>query len=219
MSYAKLTSFAVKDTMADTNPLKVVRGKEFDDEFDAIALALTTQEQAVATLVAVPTGTITMYGATGSPVGFLPCDGTTRSRSTYAALFNIIGTTYGAGDSYSTFHLPNLVGRFPFGGTLGQTGGSAEAPLPEHTHTATVTLIDPGHVHTISPNAEIVELNASGTAGSAGGFTGGQGLIIANSTGTKTTGITATATLASAGTTVVDGNMPPFVGLSFIIKT
>lgn len=211
MSYAKLTSFAVKDTMADTNPLKVVRGKEFDDEFDAIALALTTQEQAVATLVAVPTGTITMYGAVGAPTGFLPCDGTTRSRSTYAALFNIIGTTYGAGDSYSTFHLPNLVGRFPFGGALGQTGGSSVASLPAHTHTATIAVADPGHAHGWP------FLPMAGTSPGSGSFARGSG--DSQLVDTALTGITATATIASAGTTVVDGNMPPFVGLSFIIKT
>lgn len=218
MSYTKLTSFAVKDTMADANPLKVVRGKEFDDEFDAIATAMATQESDIGNLVAVPTGSITMYGGVGAPTGFLPCDGTLRSRDTYSALFSIIGTAFGAGDGYSTFGLPNLVNRFPFGGTLGQAGGYADSSLPRHTHTAAVVVTDPGHNHALTPNSTVVELNSAATAGNNGGFTGGQGLVLAIDTKASLTGVGVTATIAETGTTVANGNIPPYLGVSFIIK-
>lgn len=46
------------------------------------------------------------------PTGFLPCDGSAVSRTTYAKLFAVIGTTYGAGDGKTTFTLPNLIDRF-----------------------------------------------------------------------------------------------------------
>jgi microcystin-dependent protein len=42
------------------------------------------------------------------PSGFLECDGTAVSRSTYAALFAVVGTTYGIGDGSTTFNVPNL---------------------------------------------------------------------------------------------------------------
>lgn len=218
MSYKKLTSFAVKDTMADANPLKVVRGKEFDDEFDAIETAMATQEAVVGNLVAVPTGSITMYGGTGVPSGFLPCDGSVRSRDTYAPLFSIIGTTFGAGDSSSTFNLPNLVNRFPGGFALGQTGGYTDTSLPRHGHGANVVVTDPGHVHGLTPTSVVVELNSAATAGSNGGFSGGQGVVLAINTAASTTGIGVSTTITETGTTIPNGNIPPFLGLSFIIK-
>jgi microcystin-dependent protein len=59
----------------------------------------------------IPTGTITPWSQATPPTGFLECDGTAVSRSTYAALFAIISDTYGAGDGSTTFNLPNLTDR------------------------------------------------------------------------------------------------------------
>lgn len=56
----------------------------------------------------VPIGTIFAFGANEHPIGYLPCDGTAVSRTVYADLFAVIGTTYGAGDGSTTFNLPNL---------------------------------------------------------------------------------------------------------------
>lgn len=55
-----------------------------------------------------PTGTIIVWSATTPPKGYLVCNGAAISRTTYAALFNVIGTTWGAGDGSTTFNLPNL---------------------------------------------------------------------------------------------------------------
>lgn len=57
---------------------------------------------------AVPTGTILPYGGSTAPTGWLLCNGGAISRTTYADLFAIIGTNYGAGDGSTTFNLPNL---------------------------------------------------------------------------------------------------------------
>lgn len=54
-----------------------------------------------------PTGSIIPYAGSTAPAGYLLCDGSAISRSTYSALFAIIGTTYGPGDGNSTFNLPN----------------------------------------------------------------------------------------------------------------
>ena len=80
----------------------------------------------------VPAGTIVMTGASSAPTGYLLCDGTAVSRSTYASLFVAIGTAYGTGDGSSTFDLPDLRDRFPLGkgtnnSTLGTETGSVSA--------------------------------------------------------------------------------------------
>jgi microcystin-dependent protein len=59
----------------------------------------------------IPTGTITPWSQASAPSGFLECDGAAVSRSTYAALFAVVSTTYGAGDGSTTFNLPNLTDR------------------------------------------------------------------------------------------------------------
>ena len=89
-----------------------------------------------------PVGSIQMFGGTTAPSGWLICDGSEVSRTTYADLFNVIGTTYGTGDGSNTFNLPNFKGRVPVGldgndtdfNTLGKTGGSKE--LQAHKHQA-----------------------------------------------------------------------------------
>lgn len=54
-----------------------------------------------------PVGTIIAYAANTAPTGFLLCDGSAVSRTTYAALFAVIGTTWGSGDGSTTFNLPD----------------------------------------------------------------------------------------------------------------
>jgi len=58
---------------------------------------------------------IFMYGNATPPAGFLLCDGSAVSRITYAALFALLNTSYGAGDGSTTFNVPSLKGRFPLG--------------------------------------------------------------------------------------------------------
>ena len=76
----------------------------------------------------IPTGTITSWSDSSIPSGFLECNGATVSRSTYASLFAVIGTTYGAGDGSSTFTIPDLQDNVPVGKSnnkaLASTGGA-----------------------------------------------------------------------------------------------
>jgi len=62
-----------------------------------------------------PTGMFAPFGGTVAPLGFLFCNGTAVSRTTYAALFGVIGTNYGVGDGSSTFNLPNMQNVYPRG--------------------------------------------------------------------------------------------------------
>lgn len=55
-----------------------------------------------------PTGAFIPYGGTSAPTGYLLCDGSAVSRTTYSALFGVIGTAYGAGDGTTTFNVPPM---------------------------------------------------------------------------------------------------------------
>lgn len=95
----------------------------------------------------VPIGSILEWSGSTLPAGFLWCDGSAVSRTTYADLFAAIGTTYGVGDNSTTFNLPNRKGKVGVGrdaaqtefDVLGETGGTKTetltlAQMPAHTH-------------------------------------------------------------------------------------
>ena len=73
-------------------------------------------------------GTIKPWPKATAPDGYVLCDGSAISRTTFADLFAVVGTTYGAGDSSTTFNVPNLTGKFPQGkdgsNSLAGTGGA-----------------------------------------------------------------------------------------------
>jgi microcystin-dependent protein len=83
----------------DTNKLLVYDGSVWKDVFP----------------VAAPVGTITQYAGAAAPTGYLLCDGSAVSRSTYADLFAILSTTYGSGNGSTTFNLPDFRGRVQMG--------------------------------------------------------------------------------------------------------
>ena len=76
----------------------------------------------------IPTATIVPWSSSSVPSGFLECNGQAVSRSTYADLFAIVGTTYGTGDGSSTFNVPDLQDNVAVGKSnnksLGSTGGA-----------------------------------------------------------------------------------------------
>ena len=82
--------------------------------------------------LSVPTGMISAFHTV--PEGWLQCNGAAVSRTTYAALFAVIGTKYGSGDGSTTFNLPNLHHRFIEGtNTTSEVGQSVSAGLPNIT--------------------------------------------------------------------------------------
>lgn len=104
-------------------------------------------------VVSSPVGIIQMWPTTSAPIGYLLCDGTAVSRTTYAALFAVIGTTYGVGDASTTFNVPNAKGKFPVGynasetefDAMGDTGGAKTINL-QHNHGG-VTAVQSGVVN------------------------------------------------------------------------
>lgn len=99
-------------------------------------------------------GIISMFGGNTAPAGYLLCDGSAVSRTTYAALFAEISTNWGVGDGANTFNLPNLQQKFPVGkgteawaDTLNDTGGSKDAVTLQHNHAITHTHNTANHQH------------------------------------------------------------------------
>lgn len=166
--------------------------------------------QADPSVTAVPPGGMIFYGAATAPTGFLLCDGSLVSRATYATLFGIISTTYGAGDGLTTFGLPDMQGAFPLGkatsgtgSTLGATGGDLDHTHtgPSHTHVSTVTR-DGWSSTTTNPNVLGRILTGLGAGGS-------------NDQAANDVDITS----AAGGTGATGTANPPFVVGTWIIKT
>jgi microcystin-dependent protein len=196
--------------------------------FTGVVTAPTAPIQTANTMIATtefvvnngtPSGALMMWPTGTAPSGWLLCNGAEVSRTTYATLFAVIGTTFGLGNGSSTFNVPDYRNRMPVGAgglyAVAGTGGSKDAIVVAHTHTVT----DPGHLHAMNADGRAVakrlgsDASIDGTSQTAGSedanYTGSQ------NTGTSTTGIT----LSSTGTSGTDANMPPFMGIQFIIKT
>jgi microcystin-dependent protein len=129
----------------------------------------------------VPIGAIMNFGNATVPNGFLLCDGSAVSRTTYALLFAAIGETYGVGNGTTTFNLPNAISRMIVGldpddtdfNALGKTGGATTVTLdttmlPSHTHTLENGYYD-SYGGNASPQSVLVTPPVSGTSGSSGG--------------------------------------------------
>ena len=132
-----------------------------------------------------PTGAVVMWSGSSAPSGWLECDGSAVSRTTYSSLFAVIGTRYGVGDGSTTFNLPNPVDRVAMGIALATapttntlavssnlTALSLSAQDTDHTHSG-VTDQDGQHSHNVnSGGGHTHNVNSGGshshTANSAG---------------------------------------------------
>jgi hypothetical protein len=155
----------------------------YDNIYGIIGVATTS------TGTTIPTGMISLwYGSIGSvPLGWYLCDGTNGTPDLRNSFI------VGAGSTYA----------------VGATGGSANAIVVSHTHTATSVVTDPSHTHTMN----------SSTVNSGGDFS------VANNAGTgevtspATTGITVATTNASTGVSGTNANLPPYYALAYVMKS
>ncbi len=180
----------------------------------------------------VPVGAMMDYAGATAPTGWLICAGQTLSRTSYAELFAVIGTAWGA-PSGSTFSLPDLRGRVsagldidqggfagrlttPNSQTLGAAGGAqtvtlTAAQMPAHTHSVTGTAESAGaHTHTVASATST--LLGSGTEETA---------AVPDTATTSSSGAhthTVTGTAASAGSGEAHSNVQPTIIVNKIIK-
>jgi len=175
-------------------------------------LATTAFVQSAIT-AATTVGAIQMWPTTSAPSGYLLCDGSAVSRTTYSGLYAVIGTTFGAGDTTTTFNLPNYTNRMPIGtgstAALAATGGSKDAVTVSHTHTIT----DPGHQHNTSVTGHLLfDVNGGSNVpyGGPGNYPGTYFSMDNNTTGIS---------VNTAGVSGTNANLPPYLGINFIIKT
>lgn len=153
--------------------------------------------------VLAPIGVMLPYGGDTAPEGWAICDGAAVSRTTFAALFAVLGTAYGAGDGATTFNLPDMRLRFPLGSGAGflrgQVGGALDHfhSSPTHVHAA------PTHVHSADPTDLLVM---------AGAVTGADGAAF--NTALNVAADTALNPAANTG-----ASNPPYTSSPYIIKT
>jgi len=224
-NYTKATNFAAKDALPVGDANKKVKGVEIDNEFNALANSISTKADtnspaltgtpsaptapagtnttqlattAFVTANSVPSGAILLWSGAivNIPTGFVLCDGTNSTpdlRNSFVV---------GAGDTYA----------------VDATGGSADAVVVSHGHTATSTssssVTDPGHNHSVPNSGSQNNSFDSGTT---------VGNDVTGTSGTATTGISVststTTTITDAGVSGTNANLPPYYALAYIMKT
>jgi microcystin-dependent protein len=224
-NYTKATNFTAKDGLPAGNSSKVVKGAELDTEFTAIAAAISSKSDSNS-----PT-------FTGTPLAPTAAGGTNNTQiattafvtTAVAASFPTGGIILWSGSVASipsgwalcngSNGTPDLRNRFVVGAgstyAVDATGGSADAIVVSHTHTATSTssVTDPGHLHdtTLAPDTPGGGVKFAATNNDNFGTL---------NTATNTTGITVatSTTVNSAGSSGTNANLPPYYALAYIIK-
>ena len=113
------SSLSVSNRVVMSSTLSVANHVQLSSHLSVAGSADITGRVYQATHMLVPPGSVVAYISTSAPGGWLLCDGSNVSRTTYATLFSVIGTTFGVGDGSTTFTLPDMRGRVPVGSGSG----------------------------------------------------------------------------------------------------
>lgn len=214
-----------------------------------VAVPASTNDNTIATTAFVnslmPTGMIISYAGATAPSGWLLCDGSALSQTTYSKLFTAIGTVYGIAGP-NTFKLPDLRGKTIIGTsgffTLGHQGGAETVTLttdnlPSHSHTGTTdvsgththTVTDNGHTHPYSDayfaeNRGQPNNNYFGTHSDTDSDNNLYTRDVTSGTGYATISVTSAGAHTHTFTTSLVGSansfdiLPPYVSLNYLIK-
>lgn len=215
--YTKSTDFASKDSLPSGNAGKIVKGTEIDTEFNNIATAISTKaDLASPALTGSPTAptqssgdnttklatTAFVQAALGAlyPVGSIYTNATVSTNPATLLGFGT-WTAFGAGRVMVGFNASD-----PLFDTAEETGGSKDAVVVSHTHTASVS--DPGHDHDFSVNCQ------AGTDGGGGAITSGNNSSITDIVGGFTTNGASTGisvSVSSTGSSGTNANLQPYI--------
>lgn len=155
---------------------------------------------------ALPSGSITMFAGSSAPAGWMLTDGTAVSRTTYAALFAAIGTTYGSGDGSTTFNLPDTRGIFVRG------AGTQTISSVNYTGTLGAKQGDQmqGHKHSMTNASNLATYQLANVWAAAAGSNGG-GPVTATVEAPTTDGTNGTPRTGSE-------NRPANIAFNYMIK-
>jgi hypothetical protein len=225
-NYIKATNFTAKDALPSGNAGKIIKGTEIDVEYTAIATAIaskadtnsptftgtplaptansgtnntqvaTTAFVTTAVAASFPTGGIILWSGSvvSIPTGWALCDGangTPDLRNRFVV---------GAGSTYA----------------VAATGGSTDAIVVSHTHSAVSTVTDPGHDHTGYSNLNLFYDGGGGRPNDApnGRATSGREWSTLN----EFTGVSVSTSISTTGSSGTNANLPPYYALAYIMK-
>ena len=228
-NYVQSTNFATKDALPSGDPLKIVKGTEINTEFNNIATAVATKADLLSPTFtgtpSLPTGTTAVTQSPGTnttalattafvqavreslyPVGSIYINaGATTNPATLLGFGT--WTAFGAGRV-----MVGLDGSDSLFDTLEETGGSKDAIVVSHTHTATSTVTDPGHLHSVTYGSASNTSSVYPSKLSTGVFSDAD-------TNTATTGITVATTNASTGSSATNANLQPYITVAMWKRT
>ena len=211
--YTKSTDFASKDALPSGNAAKIVKGTEIDTEFNNIAISIATKAD------------LASPGFSGSPTAPTQTTGDNTSKlATTGFVQAALGALYPVGSIYTNAAVSTNpatllgfgtwsafgAGRFMVGldagnaafDTAQETGGSADAIVVSHTHSATSSVSDPGHNHTIGFQNNTIDQNSGSSALSKQGT---------SNTSTASTGISVSTSISTEGSSATNANLPPYI--------
>jgi hypothetical protein len=228
-NYVQSTNFATKDALSSGDPLKIVKGTEINTEFNNIATAVATKADLASPTFSgtpsLPTGTTAVTQGSGNNTTAVATTAFVQAAATAVLqLLHPVGSVYiNATNSTNPGTLLGFgtwsafgAGRVPVGfnaadplfDTAEETGGSKDAIVVSHTHTATVT--DPGHFHTTNigkfDNLTADNFTAGRNTLEDGNFPSGTKAYDTNS---KTTGISVSN--STAGSSGTNANLQPYI--------
>lgn len=217
--YTKSTDFASKDSLPTGNSAKIVKGTEIDTEFNNIAVAIATKAD------------LASPGFSGSPTAPTQSSGDSSTKlATTAFVAAALSAMFPVGSIYTNAAVStNPATLLGFGtwvafgagkvligvdssdatfSTLGATGGSKDATLVSHNHSATSTVTDPGHSHSLTNGTNVI-IDGSPRTRADGGS---RDLHISNiSVDSATTGISVSTSISSSGSSATNANLQPYI--------
>ena len=170
-----------------------------------------------------PIGAMFLWGSSVIPTGYFACDGTAVSRSTYASLYSVLGTTYGVGDGTTTFNLPNTSGRVVRGTSggypLGASGG-ADTNTQTGTQSLTVTSANlPPHRHQQARGGGINIISSGSTqVQGTSDNTGSDGQTQPNATYQENGSTLVANTPLAVSVPITTNVVNPYVSINYIIR-
>ena len=218
-NYVKATNFATKDTLPTGDANKIVKGTELDNEFNALAGAISSKADiASPTFTGTPAAPTATFGSSTTQVAT-----TAFVQAALSALYPVGSIYINASSSTNPSTLLGFGTWTEFGAgrvmvglnasdtlfdTLEETGGSKDAIAVSHTHTATSTVTDPGHVH--PPLSPAQNYFGGPNSGQSPRGDVAQGTTV-STTGSATTGISVATSIASAGSSGTNANVQPYI--------